>query len=175
MEDFNQNLNIQPQPQPQPQPQVQPQPEPEPTPAYTPPAYTPPTYTPSAQPNFDYETKSSPLSMIVLVIICIVLLASNIYFGMEYFSANGRANKLSSTKAQNTKIVALENLFISKVLKTQGAVSYQDRLNLQSAVVNLNDNGIMGDWNTFLASTTQDQAQQSVLVLLSDFTNKIDK
>ena len=76
---------------------------------------------------------------------------------------------------QNAKIISFENLFINKVLKAQGAVSPQDRLNLQSEVVGLNDNLILGDWNTFLASTSETDAQQATLVLLSDFANKIDK
>ena len=127
------------------------------------------------QNNSAYEPKNSPIGIIVLAIICVILLVSNIYFGMEYFSVNGKLSKVSAVQAQNSKIVSLQNLFIDKVLKAKGAVAYQDRLNLQSAVVSLNDNLILGDWNTFLASTTQDQAQQSVLNLLNDFANRIDK
>ena len=117
----------------------------------------------------------NPLGIIVLIIICVILLASNIYFGMQYLSINGKFSQLSATKTKNAKIISFENLFIGKVLKTQGAVSYQDRLNLQSAVVDINDNTILADWNTFLASSTETDAQQSVLILLQDFTNKIDK
>ena len=133
---------------------------------------------PSQQNNYQpmaQNERSNPVAIIVLVIVCLVLLASNIYFGVGYLSINGKINKLSSTKTQNAKIINFENLFINKVLKTQGAVSYQDRLNLQSAVVDINDNTILADWNTFLASSTETDAQQSVLILLQDFTNKIDK
>lgn len=154
MEDFNQNLNNQTPPAQQPQPQ--------PMPSYAPPADS----------FYPYENKGPSLPVIILIIVAVILLISNIYFGVEYFSTKGT---LTKSQANNSKIVAFENLFIGKVLKTQGAVSYQDRLNLQSAVVDINDNTILADWNTFLASSTETDAQQSVLILLQDFTNKIDK
>lgn len=126
--------------------------------------------------NFNAQPqKDDSSSTMILAFICIILLVSNIFFGVEYFLVNAKLNKLNAIQAQNAKVSAFESLFINKVLKTQGAVGYQDRLNLQSAVVGLNDNGILGDWNTFLASTTEAQAQQSVLVLLNDFANKINK
>ena len=62
---------------------------------------------------------------------------------------------------------------MDKVLKYKGEITYQDRLSLENAVVNTKDNTIIDGWHNFLASTTEADAQQRVLVLLDLFAAKL--
>jgi Na+-transporting NADH:ubiquinone oxidoreductase subunit NqrC len=149
MDGYNQNLNN------NPQDNLPPQVE------------TPPDY--SALP----KNKNNHLWDIILIVVLVVLLASNIFYGAKYFSVQSRINMLNVRNASNAKIINFENLFVSKVLKSQGEISYQDRLDLENAVVATKDNDIISQWHNFLASKSETEAQQDVLTLLITFTSKI--
>jgi hypothetical protein len=113
------------------------------------------------------------MNKIITILIILILLVAVIFFGFKYFSTQSQLQKISSISKINTNVLAFDKLFVEKVLKTQGEVSYQDRLNLENTVINTKDNTIIDGWHNFLASTTEADAQSRVLVLLSMFTDKI--
>jgi len=112
----------------------------------------------------------------ILTASVIILLAICLFLGVEYFIVFQKNQALqASIKAQqlNTKLVAFDKMFIEKVLQSTTEVSFEDRLKLENAVVDIKDNDILTQWHNFLASKTETEAQQDVLILLSSFANKI--
>ena len=110
---------------------------------------------------------------IILIILIILLLAGNIFLGVEYYSIKVQLQKVAVTSEVNSSILAFDKLFVDKVLKSQGETSYQDRLSLENAVVNTKDSTIIDAWHNFLASTTEADAHARVLVLLDLFAAKL--
>jgi len=112
-------------------------------------------------------------NIIVLIIIIAILLTGNIFLGIKYYSINTQFQKIVVTSKINTNVLTFNKLFVEKVLKTQGEVSYEDRLRLENAVVGTKDDSMVNEWHNLLASATELEAQKSVLVLLSMFPDKI--
>jgi len=107
--------------------------------------------------------------IILIAVILVVLVA--LFFGAKYF-LNSK-NQITIGCSVNKNILAFEKLFIEKVLEAKGEIPYEDRLNLEYSVAEINDQDITNGWQSFLASTTEVQAQQNVIALLKLFTEKI--
>mgnify|MGYP001568243500 CR=1 FL=1 len=109
------------------------------------------------------------LAMIVLVGALLILV------GQYYFT---RQNLIS---AQNTvatfqydqKVLSFTKLFIAKVLKADGEVSFDDRLLLENAVRDINDKNIFDQWQKFVNASTALEAQIEVKNLLEMLVNKV--
>jgi len=110
---------------------------------------------------------------IILTIIILVLLAGNVYFYLQYSSVREQLDDVSRNNQVNTKIVAFSKLFVEKVLVDENEVSYEDRLKLENAVVDTQDEDIINEWHNFLNSKTEFEAQAGTKKLLSLFVNKI--
>lgn len=102
-----------------------------------------------------------------------LLLTGFIFVGFMYFSLLQKMRVVTQREAVNSTIVAFQKLFVDKVLMSQGEVSYQDRLYLENAVAKTDDPEIQEAWRTFLKSSTELEAQERTLVLLSLFANKV--
>lgn len=113
------------------------------------------------------------MNKIIIIVLIVILLAGNIIFGLSYFSAQQHLEKFSKDSQVNSKIANLSTLFIQKVLKTQGEVTPEDRLKLENAVYNTGDSQIISAWQSFTASSTEQDAQLGALNLLSMFSSKI--
>jgi hypothetical protein len=73
----------------------------------------------------------------------------------------------------NKKITSFLNLFIEKVLKAQGEVSFEDRLRLENAARDLDDKELLSLWEKFTQAQTADQIQQAAKDLLQGLVKKI--
>ncbi len=113
------------------------------------------------------------IGFVVVLVLLIVSVVGNIFLGVTWYQQHEQLKIVSAREASNTAIISFQKLFVSKVLTTQGNVSPEDRLKLEQAVVNTNDKDIQSAWQTFLASTTEAEAQQNVLTLLTLFANKL--
>ena len=113
------------------------------------------------------------MKKIIIISIISILLIANLFLGTSYYLLQADVGRFSDISQNNRKIVALSTLFIQKVLKTQGAVSFEDRLRLENAAYSTNDLEIIGVWQSFLASETEQEAQARVLDLLSILSVKI--
>ena len=112
----------------------------------------------------------------LLLIIIIILLAGNVFFVFRYSLAQKELNEvkqLVKTQQINEKILNFANLFINKVLKAEGEVSFEDRLKLENAVRDLGDEKILAQWQKFTESKTEEEAQKEVKNLLEILVNKI--
>ncbi len=112
----------------------------------------------------------------ILIIIILILLASNVIFAVKYFVAQkelGQTQAALGTQKTNEKILEFTNLFIGKVLKAETEVDFETRLRLENAVRNLSDEEILAQWEEFTESKTEAQAQEKVKNLLEMLVGKI--
>jgi len=110
---------------------------------------------------------------IILITIILVLTAGNAYFYFKYSPLQNQIDSLTKTKQLNEKIVTFNKLFVDKVLIEQGEVSYEDRLKLENAVIDTQDEEIINEWHAFLNSKTESDAQKETKKLLYLFANKM--
>lgn len=112
----------------------------------------------------------------ILALFILVLLAGNIFFGFGYFIMQKKVIKLQNEVRIlqfNLKIVNFLKMFISIVLENKNEVSFDDRLKLENAVRDLQDKTILSQWDKFIGSHTESQAQQEVTNLIKILVNKI--
>lgn len=114
-----------------------------------------------------------------LAVIIVLLLAGNAFF---IYRNNALIQELATAKealtqqrsAQtNNKVLAFTQMFITNVLKADQEVDFETRLKLETAVRDLGDPQIREQWDRFVNSKTETQAQQEVENLLELLVNKI--
>ena len=112
----------------------------------------------------------------IIAIIIALLVLGNIAFAIGYFSEKAKIKEMQKElKSQqfNVKIINFSSLFIEKVLKAKGEVSFENRLKLENSVRDLDDPVILNLWEKFIQSDAQDQAQEAVKNLLDVLVKKI--
>lgn len=73
----------------------------------------------------------------------------------------------------NRKVLEFAKMFIDDVLRADGEIDFDTRLELESAVRALDDRAILDAWQRFTGSATERQAQDAVKELLSVLVAKI--
>ena len=113
---------------------------------------------------------------IICYIVIFILLVGNAFFGSQYFILQKELkNSQDTVKTQhfNEKIINFSNLFISKVLKANKDISFEDRLKLENAVRDMQDPEVLAQWKKFTDSKTEQDAQTEVKNLLGLLISKI--
>jgi len=111
-----------------------------------------------------------------ILIIILILLAGNIFLGIKYFSVVKELRQTQTalqTQKTNEKVLEFAKLFIKDVLKVETEVDFETRLKLETAVRNLGDQEILNQWQKFVDSKTEAEAQTEVKNLLEMLINKI--
>lgn len=106
----------------------------------------------------------------IVLILVILLIASNVAWVIEHSSQNAAIKKAQAELAgvvYNKKVLAFQKLFVDKVLKSNGDVDFNTRVELQNSAKETNDETIIKAWNNFLASKTEGEGQARVKELLS--------
>ena len=127
-------------------------------------------------PKITVDSRIINLDKIFLILVIMILLAGNIFFWLKYSATQQELEKTKETLAvqkTNEKILDFTKLFIEKVLKAEEEINFEDRLKLENAIRNLNDEEILAQWNKFLASKDEMEAQREVKNLLELLINKI--
>ncbi|HNZ55683.1 MAG TPA: hypothetical protein PKN73_03115 [Candidatus Paceibacterota bacterium] len=109
-------------------------------------------------------------------ILVIILIVTNLLWAWAYFHERSElADQQSFERAEmlNTKVVGFLKMFIDDVLLAQQEVSFDTRLKLENAVRDLNDSEALAQWDKFINSKTEAEAQQEVKKLLSMLVNKV--
>ena len=109
-------------------------------------------------------------------ILVIILLVTNLLWAWAYFHERSElADQQSFERAEmlNTKVVGFLKMFIDDVLLAQQEVNFDTRLKLENAVRDLKDNQVLAQWDKFINSRTEIEAQQEVKKLLSVLADKI--
>lgn len=112
----------------------------------------------------------------ILIIIILILLIGDIYFGLSYFNVQKELRQTQTaltTQKTNDKVLEFTKLFIVEVLKAKTEVDFETRLKLENAVRDLGDQEILTQWQKFTESKTEAQAQEEVKNLLELLVNKI--
>ncbi|TAK05054.1 hypothetical protein EPO33_03620 [Patescibacteria group bacterium] len=110
------------------------------------------------------------------VVLIVLLAGSTLVLGMKTI---GLQKELVQTRAAlakeqtNVKIVDFTRLFTEKVLKADAEVDFETRLQLENAIRDLNDKEILAQWEKFVGSKTEGEAQENVKDLLSLLVGKI--
>jgi hypothetical protein len=112
------------------------------------------------------KIKKMDKKLIILTIITVILLTCDVFFAVKYLFVQQRLDEILAFNQINSKIRFFNNIFIDKVLKAQGLVSYEDRLKLENAVMDTNNKDVIDQWHRLLDSQTEAEAQQGVIDLL---------
>jgi len=113
----------------------------------------------------------------ILSIIILILIASNVFFAMKYFSAQKdlqQAQIIANEKNTNEKVLNFTKLFIAQVLRADGEVDFETRLKLENAVRDLGNDEILVQWQRFIESQAEEEAQEEVKNLLEMLINEIE-
>jgi len=113
---------------------------------------------------------------IIYAVILIALFISNLFFIIQYRTQKKELEEIKKPleiRKINEKILNFTSLFIEKVLKAEGEVDFETRLKLENAVREINDQEILTEWQKFVDSKTESEAQQEVKNLLELLMNKI--
>jgi len=124
----------------------------------------------------DRPVRGKNSSKLIYLGLVIILLAVGVFFGVKYFTLKADYQRAQTALAAQKKSVAVldfTQMFIEKVLQTQSEVDFDTRMKLENAVINLNDEQILGQWKKFTASKTNEEAQQNVKDLLETLIVKI--
>jgi hypothetical protein len=110
-------------------------------------------------------------------ILMVVLVGLNIFFSVQYTEGIKRddAQRIQKEiKAEETlKVSKFMKLFVDKVLSTNGTISFEDRVKLESDVRALGDENLVKQWETFVASENSEMAQKNAVLLMSLLMSKL--
>ena len=112
----------------------------------------------------------------ILSIVILILIVGNIFFAAKYFSTQKELNQIktiANAKNTNEKVLNFTKLFIAEVLKADGEVNFETRLKLENAVRDLNDEKTLNQWQKFVESETEEEAQTEVKNLLEMLIERI--
>ncbi|MEK7542376.1 MAG: hypothetical protein AAB524_01610 [Patescibacteria group bacterium] len=112
----------------------------------------------------------------VLLVILVLLLASNVFFAMQYIATQHELQEVQAaleTQNINEKTLAFTQLFIEKVLKSETEVDFETRLQLENNVRGMGDQEILTQWQKFTESKNEQEAQKEVKNLLGVLMAKI--
>ncbi len=115
-------------------------------------------------------------SKIFYIILLVILLAGNFFFAARYSAVQKELQEIKrplEIQEVNTKVLNFTKFFIEKVLKAKGEVSFETRLKLENAVRDLGDEEILAQWQRFVDSESENEAQQEVKDLLELLVTKI--
>lgn len=124
--------------------------------------------------NFEGEKINRTTFWFLSVIVVLIILLLFSFF--RFISVNNELKSIKQEAIQtevNQSVIAFMNLFIDNVLKNNSVVDFEDRLKLENSVRAIGDDNIKADWDTFINSNTQTEAQDNVVKLLSALINKI--
>lgn len=113
---------------------------------------------------------------IILIAFTAIFAVSVAILGFQYFSVYRQlqqAQKEAKVQQLNVKIINFLLSFIRDVLKTNDEISFEKRLKLENAVRDLGDKKVLAQWEKFVASKTEAEAQDNVKELLDLLVSKI--
>lgn len=112
----------------------------------------------------------------IIITTLVLSLSLNVFLAGSYFILRKNfiePQKIVEREQTNKKIASFTNLFIEKVLKAEKDVDFEERLALETAVRDLNDEEILAQWKKFTESETKEDAQKEVKNLLELLAKKI--
>ncbi|OGN06799.1 MAG: hypothetical protein A2940_01575 [Candidatus Wildermuthbacteria bacterium RIFCSPLOWO2_01_FULL_48_29] len=116
--------------------------------------------------------------LIFLLVLLVLLLASNAFFAMQYIAAQKELREtqaLLSAQKVNERTLAFTQLFVEKVLQSDTEIDFDTRLLLENSVRSIGDEAILTQWKKFTESQTEEEVQTEVKNLLSLLAKKLEE
>ncbi len=116
-------------------------------------------------------------SMKILVgILAVVVVAGLLFFAAQYVMLSKQLQTARNTIAAqqvNKKILSFSKLFVANVLQGGQSISFDQRLQLENAVRDINDQEIYGAWQKFTNAKDQAAIQQDFYNLFNILLKKM--
>lgn len=107
----------------------------------------------------------------------LILVGLNIFFSIQYTQNMKRDDTKQIAESAKTedriKTSKFMKLFIDKVLATNGTISFEDRVKLESDIRALGDESLVKQWEIFVASKDGESAQKSAVLMMSILMNRM--
>jgi len=107
------------------------------------------------------------------VLVLAISLIGNAALGISLFVAHKKVQEVEQSVHVKTKVLDFANLFINKVLRAQGEISFEDRLKIENAVRDTQDKEIYDEWQKFIGVKTEEEGREEIKNLLQLIVNKI--
>lgn len=114
--------------------------------------------------------RTTILIIITALVAIIIILAGQCFI---FYQNIQTLKDINRTYVYNEKVLNFTQLFIAKVIRATGDVSFEDRLQLENAVRDIGNKDIFDQWQKFTEDKTEAQAQEDVKILLDLLVNKI--
>jgi flagellar basal body-associated protein FliL len=108
--------------------------------------------------------------------IVFLLLVSTTFFAWKYSTSQKEleANKAEiRTQSKNEPVLDFAKIFVSNVLGSKQDVDFETRLKIENMVRDTKDQEILDQWNIFLKSSSEQEAQTETKKLLEMLINKV--
>ena len=112
----------------------------------------------------------------ILTVFVVILTLISVYLLVQCFLFRAQlkeTEQIVKDQQVNIKIISFINLFVDKVLSGQTEVSFEDRLQLENSVRDINDQEIINQWQKFVKSGIEEESQQNLSKLLKLLVTKI--
>lgn len=119
--------------------------------------------------------KTSTITLIIVFLITyaiVIFLGSKLILSSMELRVTKDALKIQET---NSKAIAFLKLFIEDVLMSKDPVPFEERLQLENAIREINDQKVFDQWQTFLKSEKPDDIRANAKVLLKLVIDKACK
>lgn len=114
---------------------------------------------------------------LVANILMVILVCLNIFFSIQYTqnikTDDIKAEQELAKTEERLKTSRFMKFFIDKVLGTNGTISFEDRVKLESDIRGLGDQSLITQWEAFVASTDSEDAQETAVKLMSMLASKM--
>lgn len=119
-------------------------------------------------------TRKTLIFSIVITLLFAVLAFSVAGNYVSWLSAKSIAQK-ANTYRFNEKVLDFTKMFITLVLKTDGGISFDNRLKLENAVRDIGDKSILSQWQKFTKAGSDQEAEQEAKSLFQLLLDKINQ
>jgi len=104
----------------------------------------------------------------------VVLLAGNIYLSIQFINSLQKPVLEEQTNVTvSIKSARFLKTFINKVLNTKGAVSFEDRVQLENDILQIHDPVLTTSWKDFVGSKTSKDAQTNAVKLMALLIDRV--
>jgi len=117
---------------------------------------------------FNFQSGVLEKTRLVSNLLIVVLLAGNLYFTVQYVQNLNQPEAVDTTDQQVSRIktASFLKLFINTVLKSDGTVSFDDRVQLENDIRQLRKPPLTRQWELFVNSKNSKDAQVAATELM---------
>jgi hypothetical protein len=119
---------------------------------------------------------------VILTALIIVLVCSNIFFGIRYFQNSNRKTANSEIANISPELIRTEEqlktaefmkFFVKKVIASDDEITFEDRIKFESDIRKIGDEELVNQWEVFVSSEEQRPAQEAAVKLMKMLAEKL--